>query len=335
MRLVAFIKNRWLRKVIIYVIASVILSVFTHKVGFPPLFIVIFNVYAFACLLFYVIIDLPAMKKLTGLRAFVYLIATFAIFSGFYTGVTVFLPQFDPEFEMASIRKPPIKLSALSGPEAIKEGKSVFIKNKCANCHKFKGTGTSMRGPHFDLWQIGLRDAEWLKTAIVEPRKDGSFGFEDQKSKTAMPVYYGEEISEDAMGALLAYLKTGWSKENMPVRGKEDVGLMVRWDEDPEMIALGKKTYEGGLYSGLNCAVCHGKDGIPLMSGARDLRDPNAITKRPGKEGKKLKDWTDADWFDSVANGIDMTPMAGWLEDYPPRAIWLSIAYAKQFSKGK
>ena len=83
------------------------------------------------------------------------------------------------------------------------------------------------------------------------------------------------------------------------------------------------------------CSVCHGKDGIPLMSGARDLRDPNAITKRPGKEGKKLKDWTDADWFDSVANGIDMTPMAGWLEDYPPRAIWLAIAYAKQVSKGK
>ncbi|MBI5237697.1 MAG: c-type cytochrome, partial [Deltaproteobacteria bacterium] len=219
--------------------------------------------------------------------------------------------------------------------EAIKAGEAVYKKNKCANCHKFKEMGTSMRGPNFDLVQIGLMDDKWLKMSIVDPRKEAAKGFEDQKSKTAMPTYFGEEVSEDEMGALIAFLRTGWSKEQVPVRGKEDVGPMVRWDDDPEMLALGKEVFEGNLYPGLNCSVCHGKDGIPIMQGARDLRDPNSVSKRPDREGKKLKDWTDADWFDSVSKGIPKTPMMAWLEQYPPRAIWLAVIYSKQFSKGK
>ncbi|MBI5969980.1 MAG: c-type cytochrome [Deltaproteobacteria bacterium] len=331
----SLVKNRWIKKFIWYIIGAVIVTAVTKKAGFPPLFIVIFNVYVFACLLFYVIIDLPSMKELTGLRAFVYLIVTFALFSGIYIGISSFLPQFNPEFEIAEIRRPPVKLSALSGPEAIKAGEDVFKKNKCANCHKFKGMGTSMRGPNFDLVQIGLKDDKTLKTDIVDPRKEAAKGFDDQKSKTAMPTYFGEEISEDEMGALTAYLKTGWSKDHMPVRGKEDAGPMVRWDEEPEFIALGKDVYEGNLYPGLNCSVCHGKDGVPIMQGARDLRDPNSQSKRPGRDKQKLKDWSDADWFDSVANGIPETPMMGWLQQYPPRAIWLAIIYGKQFSKAK
>lgn len=333
MQLGSLSKSKWIKKFIGYIIGVAIVTAVTKKAGFPRLFIVIFNVYVFACFLFYIIIDLPPMKKLTGLRSFVYLIATFALFSGIYGGVAAFLPQFNPEFEIGELRKPPVKLSSLTGPEAVKAGEDVFKKNKCTNCHKFKDMGTSMRGPHFDLVQIGLNDEEWLKKSIIDPRKEAAKGFEDQKSKTAMPTYFGEEISEDEFGALIAFLKTGWSKEHMPVRGKEDAGQMVRWDEDPEMIALGKQVFEGNLYPGFNCSVCHGKDGIPIMQGARDLRNPDSESKRPGREGKKLKDWTDADWFDSVSNGIPGTPMMAWLTQYPPRAIWLAIAYEKQFLK--
>src|SRR3972149_195348 len=329
------IKNRWLRKFIAYIIGALVVSAAAGKAGFPPLFIVIFNIYVFACFLYYVIIDLPPMKKLSGARTYVYLALTFIGFSGFYMGVTAILPQFNPENEIEEIRKPPVRLSALSGPEVIKAGEDVFKKNKCSNCHKFKGMGTSMRGPNFDLVEIGLEDKEFLKKSIIEPRAATSKGFEDEKSKTAMPLYFGEEIPEDEMEALIAYLQTGWSKEAVPLRGKEDAGPMGRWDEDPEMIALGKQAFEGTLYPGLSCAVCHGKDGIPIMQGAGDLRNPDSVSKRPGREGKKLKDWTDADWFDSVSNGIPETPMMGWLQQYPPRAIWLSVVYAKQFSKGK
>jgi mono/diheme cytochrome c family protein len=335
MRISELVGNRWIRKSIVFIVAAVILSAVAGKAGFPPLFVGIFVIYAFACFVFYVIIDLPPMKRLAGVKAYVYLAMTFIFASGFYIGVTTILPQFDPTIEIAEIRKPPLKLSALKGPEVVKAGEEVYKKFKCANCHKFKGLGTSMRGPGFDLVQIGLADRESVKRSIVEPRKEVAKGFEDEKSKTAMPLYFAEEVSEDEMEALLAYLETGWSRDAMPLTGKEDAGPMVRWDEDPEMIALGKQVFEGTLYPGLNCTVCHGKDGIPIMQGARDLRDPNSITKRQGKNEKKLKDWSDADWFDSVSNGLPNTPMMGWLQQYPPRAIWLSIVYAKQFSKGK
>lgn len=324
-----------MKKFIAYVTGAVIVSVATSRWGFPPLFVFVFNIYALACLIFYIIIDLPAMKKPTRFRTYFYLVVTIALFSGLYTGITALLPQFNPEVEIGEIRKPPVKFSALSGPEVVKAGEDVFTKNKCTNCHKFKGMGTSMRGPNFDLVQIGLEDEKWLKEAIINPRKEAAKGFEDPKSKTAMPTYFGEEISEDEMGALIAYLKTGWSKEHMPMRGKEDAGPMVRWDEDPEIIALGKQVFEGNLYAGLNCYACHGKDGIPIMQGARDLRNPDSLSKRPGRVGKKLKDWTDADWFDSVSEGIPGTPMMAWIKEHPPRAIWLAIAYAKHFSKGK
>jgi len=323
------------KKFLIYIIGAAMVTLGTTKVGFPPVFVIIFNVYTFACFLFYILIDLPPMKALTGWRSFAYLVVTFVLFSGIYTGVMVFLPQFDPKNEIAQIDKPPVKLSALSGPAVIKAGEEIFEKNKCTNCHKFKGMGTSMRGPSFDLIQIGLYDRKFLMESIVDPRKEIAKGFEDAKSKTAMPTYFGEEIPEDAREALIAFLQTGWNKKKMPMRGKEDGGGMVPWDKDPEMIALGKKVFEGDLYEDLNCSVCHGRDGVPVLEGARDLRNPNSLSKRPGRKGEKLKDWTDADWFDSVSKGIPDTPMMAWLEDYPPRAIWLAIAYAKHFSRGK
>ncbi|MEE8403313.1 MAG: c-type cytochrome [Candidatus Hydrothermarchaeaceae archaeon] len=327
------LKSSLLKKVIVYIIVTVVVSVVMSKVGFPPLFVVIFDVYIFACFLFYIIIDLPAMKKQTGIRTFVNIVFTFALFSAIYTGVTAFLPQFDPEYERAALRQPPLSLASLAGPEVIKAGEEVFNNNKCANCHKFKGMGTSMRGPNFDLVQIGLYDRDWLIENIVDPRKEASMGFEDQKSKNAMPIYFGEDISEDEMGALIAYLQTGWNGEQMPMIGKEDVG-MVRWDEDPEMLALAKRTFFGKEYKDLNCSTCHGKDGIPTDDETKDLRDPDGESERPGRKGQKLKDWSDADWFDSVANGVDDSEMEPWLELYPPRAIWLGIIYAKQFSKG-
>lgn len=330
---VDILKSRFLKKVIAYIIGTVVVSVVASKAGFPPLFVVIFDVYVFACFLFYIIIDLPPMKRHTGIRTFVNLVFTFALFSAIYIGVTAFLPQFDPEYERAEIRKPPLRLAGFAGPEAIKAGEDVFNKNKCANCHKFKGKGTSIRGPNFDLMQIGLRDRDWLIDAIIDPREEQPFGFEDAKSKTAMPIYFGEDITEDEMGALIAYLQTGWNGEQMPMIGKEDVG-MVRWDEDPKMLALAKRTFFGKEYKDLNCSTCHGKDGIPTDDETKDLRDPDGESERPGRKGQKLKDWSDADWFDSVSNGVDDSEMEPWLELYPPRAIWLGIVYAKQFSKG-
>lgn len=323
--------KQWVKKIAGLIIGLTFVIGGTIYTGFPIIFTKLFSIYTVACFLFYVIIDLPPMKPLTGGRALIYLLITFLGFSIFYSQAAANLPQFDPKYEIAKINKPPLDIGSIAGPEMIAAGLEVFEQNKCFNCHQCGGKGSSNRGPHFDLVQIGLKTKDELMDDIIHPRKTQSKGFEDPKSRKAMPDYYGEDISKDEFKALLAFIQSIWSKELMPLRGKKDSDVpMVRWDEDPEMIALGKKVFEGQIYEDLNCAACHGKDGIPIMDGARDFRDPNALSKR---NGKKLKDWTDADWFDSVANGVEDTPMMPWIEDYPPKAIWLAISYAKQFHK--
>ncbi len=321
--------RQWLIKIIGLGIGLAIIIIVTKKTGFPIIFTKLFSIYVVACFLFYVLIDLPPMKPLSGGRAFAYALITFLGFSFLYSSVAALLPQFNPKFEIAKINKPPLDLGTAIGPEAIAAGMEIFEENKCFNCHKASGKGSSMRGPNFDLWQIGLTPRGELKQDIFHPRERFAMGFTDDKSKKAMPTYYSEEIAEAELQALLSFLQSLWSKDRMPMRGKEDGETpMVAWDKDPEMIAIGQKAFEGALYEDLNCAACHGKDGVPLMDGARDLRDPNSESKH---HERKLKDWTDADWFHSVSVGVEDTPMMPWLEDYPPKALWLAIAYAKQF----
>lgn len=320
----------WIKKIVWAIICAVIVYIMSSRMGFPSTFIKIFLVYTFAGFLLYVFLDLPRMKEAsTKFGTFLTLIGTFLLFSGIYTGVCFILPQFDPKFEITKINRPPLEIIE-AGPEAIAAGKEVFTSYKCFNCHKADKTGSSDRGPDFDKWQIGLQPVAFLKEAIIDPRKEQAKGFEDPKSKKAMPTYFGEDMSKAEMLAVLAFIGSLWSEENMPVRGKADIAPLVPWDEDPEMLALGKKVFEGELYEDLNCSVCHGKDGTPLMDGARDLRNPNSKSR---SRETALKDWTDADWFQSVSKGVEESPMAAWIEEYPPKSIWLAIAYAKQFHK--
>ncbi len=321
----------WLKKVIWWIVSLVTVYLVTSRMGFPQTFINIFFVYTTAGFLLYVFLDLPPMKEAKStVGRLGTLLAMFLIFSGIYTGVSTILPQFDPQFEIKKINKPPMMVIE-AGPEAIKAGREVFTTYKCFNCHKADHTGSSDRGPDFDKWQIGLQTGEYLTEAIIDPRKEQSKGFEDPKSKKAMPTYFGEDLSKPEMMALLAFLGSLWNKEEMPVRGKADSpeGL-IPWDEDPEMLALGKKVYEGEVYEDLSCAVCHGKDGIPLMDGARDLRNPLSKSRN---HDKPMKDWTKADWFKSVAYGVGDSPMTAWIEDYPAKAMWLALAYDSQFHK--
>ena len=320
--------NIWLKNIIGYIISAIVVSAGTSYVGFTYPFVFLFNLYVFAGFLLYILLDLPPLKnpESTGGRLAL-LLGTFFLGGVIYTVVGFALPQFDPQFEIAKINRPPF-VRVEPGPKLIAAGKEVFMVNKCINCHKASGEGSSDRGPDFDLWQIGLQTPEYLKEHIVDPKKKQALGFEDKKSKKAMPTYFGEEISEAEMDALVAYLGTLWNDQKMPVRGRAD--NLVPWDEDPEMIALGQKVYEGEVYEDLNCSVCHGKDGVVLMDGARDLRNPLSKSRN---HDKPMKDWTDADWYKSVAHGIEETPMMPWIDDYPAKAIWLALTYDSQFHK--
>ena len=149
-----------------------------------------------------------------------------------------------------------------------------------------------------------------------------------------MPTYYDEDLSEDELDALVAYLKTLRNPTVMPVEGK--FPNQWTWWDDPKIIEEGKVVFEGlePNTDGLNCAVCHGKDGIPMMTGALDFRNAaNMDTeKMPDRlEGVKMQDWPDSLWYKRVTRGVDGTAMAPWGMMFQHLYLWKAEAYARTF----
>ena len=318
---------------VIGVLASII-WVLAGKFDFPIWWQIEFVSFAIVGFLFFTLLDWKTLKlEKTNFDWVKRLLATYALASTIFIGVTAQLPQFDPEFELAKLNKPPIKLSGLAGPEVIAAGREVFENNKCFNCHKVFWEGNSDRGPNLGTKQIGLYPEDYIKEQILEPRKIQAPGFTDPKSVKAMPTYYGDDIDDDEMTALVSYLKTMRDPTHMPVEGK--FGDQWTWWDDKDIIAEGQQVFEG-LHpetEGLNCAVCHGKDGIPMMTGALDFRNENNpdTDKMPDRIDKLMKDWPDALWYKRVTRGVDTTAMAPWGTIFPHLYLWKAEAYARTF----
>ncbi len=89
-----------------------------------------------------------------------------------------------------------------------------------------------------------------------------------------------------------------------------------------DMIDEGKRIYDGVEVDGLACKTCHGSDGKPIMTNARDFRDPTWV-----------KGASDAFWFWRIMEGVEETPMAGWGEmfELTDKQIWSVMAYEHTF----
>jgi mono/diheme cytochrome c family protein len=329
-----FIQNIMV-KVPIWAIAALGIWFGAGKAGFPIWWQIEFVVFSFYALCFFILLDLPALKPEKGqATATIRLFVTYGFASILFIGITKNLPQFNPEVELEKLNKPPVNLASLAGPEVIAAGREVFEENKCFNCHKVFWEGNSDRGPNLGTKQIGLYSEDYIKKQILEPRIKQSPGFDDPKSKKAMPTYYGEDLDDDQMSALVAYLKTLRDPEHAPVEGK--FGAQWTWWDDQTIVKEGKVVFEGlePNADGLNCAVCHGKEGIPLMSGALDFRDANRMDteKMPDRlDGVPLKEWPDALWYRRVTRGVDGTPMMSWGMIFSHLYLWKAEAYAKTF----
>ena len=303
--------------------------------GFPIWWQIEFTTFATVGLIVFIILDLPAMSVEKTKSTWVFrLLGTYALASGLFVAITSQLPQFDPEVEVAKLNKPPIKLSGLAGPEVIAAGREVFQDNKCFNCHKVFWEGNSDRGPNLGTKQIGLYSEDYIKDQILNPRRNQAPGYEDPKSKKAMPTYYGEDLDEDEIMALISFLKTLRDPTHMPVEGK--FPNQWTWWDDPKIIGEGKVVFEGlePQADGLNCSVCHGKEGIPMMTGALDFRNGEQMDtdKMPDQlKGVPLKDWPDALWYKRVTRGVDATPMGPWGMGFQHLYLWKAEAYARTF----
>jgi len=331
----SFVKNIRFKIPIVAIIGGIIWVV-AGKSGFPVWWQIEFVSFAGVGLVFFTILDLKPMQPEKGaINWTVRLLGTYALASCLFIVITRNLPQFDPQVEVDKLNRPPIKLSGLAGPEVIAAGRRVFEENKCFNCHKVFWEGNSDRGPNLGTKQIGLFDEEYIKEQILDPRKKQAPGFDDDKSKKAMPTYYGEDLSEDEIHALTSYLRTLRDPEHVPVEGK--LGEQWTWWDDSQIVEEGKEIFEGrgpGAAEMVNCSVCHGKDGIPMMTGALDFRNANNTdtTKMPDHlEGVQLKDWPDWLWYKRVTRGVDGTPMAPWGTVVPHLYLWKAEAYAHTF----
>ena len=309
--------------------------VMAGKFGFPIWWQIEFLIFAFVGLAFFLLLDIRTLKPEKSKFSWIFrLLTTYALASGLFIVITAQLPQFNPQVEVDKLNRPPLKLSGLAGPEVIAAGREVFEDNKCFNCHKVFWEGNSDRGPNLGTRQIGLYSEDYIKEQILDPRRDQAPGYEDKKSKKAMPTYYDEDLSEDELSALISYLKTLRNPTSIPVEGK--FPNQWTWWDDPKIIAEGKVVFEGfePNTEGLNCAVCHGTEGIPMMTGALDFRNAENMDteKMPDRiDGVKMKDWPDALWYKRVTRGIDGSPMAPWGMLFQHLYLWKAEAYARTF----
>ena len=322
-------------KLPVILILGGIIWVVAGKFNFPVWWQIEFVTFAMVGFAFFTLLDWKTLTVEKKASTWIMrLLATYALASGIFITVTAELPQFDPEFELSKLNRPPVKLSGLAGPEVIAAGREVFENNKCFNCHKVFWEGNSDRGPNLGTKQIGLYSEDYIKEQILEPRKKQAPGFDDPKSYKAMPTYYGDDIGDDEMIALVSYLKTLRDPTHMPVEGK--FPDQWTWWDDPKIVAEGKQVFEGlePATEGLNCAVCHGKDGIPMMTGALDFRNENNVdsVKIPDRlDGVLLKDWPDHLWYRRVTRGVVGTPMAPWGMIFQHLYLWKAEAYARTF----
>jgi mono/diheme cytochrome c family protein len=92
----------------------------------------------------------------------------------------------------------------LEGGDA-EAGAAVFDATGCGSCHTFEAAGSTAEiGPNLDDALQG-QDAQFIYTSIVDPNAEVAEGF----SEGIMPANYGEQLDEQELVDLVAFLQGG------------------------------------------------------------------------------------------------------------------------------
>ena len=82
------------------------------------------------------------------------------------------------------------------------DGKALFASNGCGSCHTLSAAGSSGQvGPNLDEVLKG-KDAEFVRTSIVDPDAELAPGFQPG----IMPKTFGDQLSDEQLDALVKYL---------------------------------------------------------------------------------------------------------------------------------
>jgi len=225
---------------------------------------------------------------------------------------------------------------AAPDPKLAAQGQQVYNDYECYNCHKLGGKGgVKRRGPELD--DIGsLASAEILRAKILDPFVFLTEGYEEEYKKVIMPDDFKDRMGPKELDALTAYLvslQAPGQKTPKPLfRGPKgwvaipqefQRAMPKGWWTDEKVIARGKQIYEGAVRSDVTCAACHGRDGQPILTGARDFRDQAFVEKM-----------SDPYWFWRVSEGIPQTAMTALKDKLSEEERWQVIAYQHTFSHG-
>ena len=245
---------------------------------------------------------------------------------------------------------------------ALVRGEHIATTRYCGNCH-----GSNLGGGYL-LNEAALavvpssnltggaggvgatnNDEDWIRAIRYGVGRDG-------RGLIGMPARIWHQMSNEDLGALIAYLKTIQPVDNeLPERS---IGPLFR-----VMLALGKApaseptlinpaaprlpapqpgvTVEYGAYLALGCTACHGSN---LAGGTiRDL-DGELVTALNLTPGGELTGWSESDFITSLRSGV--TPSGrilsetmpwryvGQMTDEELQAIWLYLQSLPALEQG-
>lgn len=92
------------------------------------------------------------------------------------------------------------------------------------------------------------------------------------------------------------------------------------WWDDQSIVDEGRALYLGLTNREVNCAKCHGRNGKPVKSGARDFRDTAS-----------MKRYSDSHLLWRLAEGVPFTQMRGYKDELTEKQMWKIVAFVRTF----
>ena len=88
------------------------------------------------------------------------------------------------------------------------------------------------------------------------------------------------------------------------------------WWTDQAILKEGRQLYLGTIKPDVNCAKCHGKNGKPIKSGARNFRDT-----------ENMKKYSDSHLFWRISEGVPYSTMGPFKTKLSEDEIWKVIVF--------
>ena len=174
---------------------------------------IILGVFAFLLVLFSLVVALVVPRRdpsFPGKNLRLFVVVAVLLVVGMLTAVEVF----GGEHEAKEANGHEQTTGAMTGPTETGQtetggpegdpaaGKQVFTSAGCTSCHTLSAAGsTAQTGPNLDEVLQG-KDAAFIRESIVNPDAEVAEGF----SQDLMPENYGEQLSDEELANLVAFL---------------------------------------------------------------------------------------------------------------------------------